>query len=604
VRQCGRRGLEARVVRVEKVEIERFFGLRKLSVELHPELQLVAGANNAGKTSLLRAFEFFVEPRQFAPAQYKPRNAYYGEEGTRSLTRVKIHFGSLTQSEHRAFSPFMRGERLWVEVRTTRKNARTLSASNGEASEAYAAVVERLSLVKIPSVRVGADARAANHAARLTATMQDALVRRRPGPPTSAQKKFAKAGQSALDVVENFLEKSGEALSELLDADGVRFVMPGLEALLVAIVDGVELQTSAGEELFLRDEGTGFQSLLSLGVLHQVGKANARREGLSLFLIEEPEAFLHPQYQRLVVNQILSLPKQSQAIVTTHSPIIVDSVPIRQICRLPRDPGGLQYDWIAEQITDAKAGQLFRYCDAKNSELVFADCVIFCEGITDEGVLRALCRAFLDAPADPRLTIIRTDSKDKAQHFVALARRFGVPYLVVLDKDAYAGSDRTAMKNIARASGADLTNQQVQELVGIGRRRCRSRADAIAARNAANKILAPAHVLTLSADIEAAVVFSFSKTAVLEELGPSRLNHCSSQTIDELERLSGFSMYERLRRAVGSKGWNTGAANKDKCPKPHVLPQLVESRPGRLARGSDLELLLHHIRNMITNGPS
>lgn len=46
-------------MKLDSVEIDRFLGIKHAYFELHPSLQVFAGANNAGKTTLLRAINLF-----------------------------------------------------------------------------------------------------------------------------------------------------------------------------------------------------------------------------------------------------------------------------------------------------------------------------------------------------------------------------------------------------------------------------------------------------------------------------------------------------------------------------------------------------------------
>src|SRR5690606_21828171 len=102
---------------------------------------------------------------------------------------------------------------------------------------------------------------------------------------------------------------------------------------------------------------------------------------------EEPEAFLHPQYQRAVSDYLKQLAKKSQVLISTHSSVLVDSVELSHIARLIKNHNGLDYRWKWEQSELARLKYLSRYCDAKNSELIFAEKVILCEGITDKNII-------------------------------------------------------------------------------------------------------------------------------------------------------------------------------------------------------------------------
>jgi predicted ATP-dependent endonuclease of OLD family len=90
-------------MRIVRVEVERFMGLRRVALEVDPSLQLVAGPNNSGKTTLLRALEFFSNPAEVSLGRIKPQNTYYSKEGPRALTKVRLYFGKLTPQEEKLF---------------------------------------------------------------------------------------------------------------------------------------------------------------------------------------------------------------------------------------------------------------------------------------------------------------------------------------------------------------------------------------------------------------------------------------------------------------------------------------------------------------------
>jgi predicted ATP-dependent endonuclease of OLD family len=46
-----------------------------------------------------------------------------------------------------------------------------------------------------------------------------------------------------------------------------------------------------------------------------------------------------------VSEHLQDLAGQAQVIATTHSPVLVDAVDLRSVCRLKREPSGLLYSW-------------------------------------------------------------------------------------------------------------------------------------------------------------------------------------------------------------------------------------------------------------------
>jgi predicted ATP-dependent endonuclease of OLD family len=199
----------------------------------------------------------------------------------------------------------------------------------------------------------------------------------------------------------------------------LKFSIPSATDALEAILSLSAVLTSADGSLSIRDEGSGFQSLLALGLLDYAISGKKQRGSNDLLLIEEPEVFLHPQYQRTVAKYVSNLAEKAQVFVTTHSPIIIDSVPISSVARLSRHSGGLKYKWKAHSLSAVESGRLERFCDAKNSELVFADKVVFCEGPTDARVVQALIKQKDTTDQSPmNVSVIDMNGKQSIHHFV------------------------------------------------------------------------------------------------------------------------------------------------------------------------------------------
>src|SRR5262245_38378919 len=87
-------------VRIRHIDIERFLCFKALSIDVDRELQLIAGPNNAGKSSLIRLLEaFFSDPAGDALIPLLPVHGYYRELGPRTLSSVQIWFSALEPEE-------------------------------------------------------------------------------------------------------------------------------------------------------------------------------------------------------------------------------------------------------------------------------------------------------------------------------------------------------------------------------------------------------------------------------------------------------------------------------------------------------------------------
>jgi len=103
--------------------------------------------------------------------------------------------------------------------------------------------------------------------------------------------------------------------------------------------DRTREQVKAAAQLYVEDEialplqkmGAGTRSLAILAILLMI----ARKRGRGIIALEEPETFLFPHAQRRVIDEVLAL--ASQTFVTTHSPYVLERLPVESYQRLLRD---------------------------------------------------------------------------------------------------------------------------------------------------------------------------------------------------------------------------------------------------------------------------
>ena len=117
--------------------------------------------------------------------------------------------------------------------------------------------------------------------------------------------------------------------------------------MMIPKVEGIELEVNAlGEvELRLRERGVAIPArVLSEGTLRILGllALAGARETPSLVGFEEPENGVHPNRIELIA-ELLKTRKtigESQYIVTTHSPILLDRIPRESLFTVRESRGG------------------------------------------------------------------------------------------------------------------------------------------------------------------------------------------------------------------------------------------------------------------------
>lgn len=208
----------------------------------------------------------------------------------------------------------------------------------------------------------------------------------------------------------------------------VQAINEGIGTALASLTGGVRPQTAsldfAAEDLFdvardlrfrladagldleeIRTSGLGYANLLYMATV-VVELTKARDADLTLFLVEEPEAHLHPQLQMLVLEFLLDQAQKSsalppvtgrpegrvQVIVTTHSPNLTAWVSPKHlvVIRSLKDHAAQPVFHRTVSVPVADLGikpkalnKVSRYLDVTRSALLFGSRALLVEGITE-----------------------------------------------------------------------------------------------------------------------------------------------------------------------------------------------------------------------------
>ncbi|WP_460359486.1 AAA family ATPase [Mycobacterium sp. ZZG] len=158
--------------------------------------------------------------------------------------------------------------------------------------------------------------------------------------------------------------------------------------------------------------GLGYANLLYIAMI-VLQLVRAKDSDLTLLLVEEPEAHLHPQLQLVLLDFLHDQAKSSgqsddvtqpggkvQVVVTTHSPVLASTVSILNVVVVARDSDGA--DWCTKVtairdlgLKDTDRRKIDRYLNSTRAALLFARDVVLVEGIAEMLVLPALAQHHL-----------------------------------------------------------------------------------------------------------------------------------------------------------------------------------------------------------------
>jgi putative ATP-dependent endonuclease of the OLD family len=150
-----------------------------------------------------------------------------------------------------------------------------------------------------------------------------------------------------------------------------------------------------GKNIPINILGLGQQNILylSLFVAKLINEQN--KNELNILLIEEPEAHLHPQLQKLLFSN-LGVLNNTQVFMTSHSTHIASDCEFKNLNILYKniEKSVKSFSPFLNNLLSPRETLLLkRYLDATRSEIFFASAVIFVEGVAEQFLLPAIAKA-------------------------------------------------------------------------------------------------------------------------------------------------------------------------------------------------------------------
>lgn len=462
---------------IESVALRGYRGL-DLEVPLTGPLAVVVGPNNAGKSALIDAIRTVLTPHAGRMGQRWLQLSDFSDDlGPSDELNIVITLGGVPEDERgrliTILAPLAGADKAKIRLRATRTLegkviARLYGGDFGQ-NDVEPMAREALQFVYLPALR-------------------DAVGDLRPGPSNklpSLVSAFAPPGhadrdaliaiaQDANDKLQAVpaIDSSSKAIQDRLNGmtgtsafaymSELRFTPSDYDKIVAA------LQALAGADALahLQQSGLGYNNLIYVAVV-LAALQHENDAALSVLLIEEPEAHLHPQLQSLLMRYLEQLTLlDAQVISTTHSPQFASSAQVERITVLARRRGDktTAHPLKRAALRDVEFRYLRRFLDVTKSSLLFAEGVILVEGIAEQLLLPTIARRIGVSLVDHGISIVNVEGV-AFKPFLGLFTSDALPMrcVAISDSDPYLDAQGNLQPLAARArSLAAFASPQVK----------------------------------------------------------------------------------------------------------------------------------------------
>ncbi|MGG5342187.1 ATP-dependent nuclease [Enterococcus sp. AZ192] len=262
---------------------------------------------------------------------------------------------------------------------------------------------------------------------------------------TDIQTAMNELKQQTDSLLDSISSEVSVVLNSLFTEQGLELKISGGEVTGFSIRDFIKnsdtkitvKSDSRKEAMLLSEQGTGVQRMSLIYTIQKIIEKGLGDLGGRMLLVDEPEAFLHPEAVRGLSASLYKIGDSMPIIITTHSPVLINlenSHTVIDVFKIDKDkPDAITlfnsnlHSFDCDDIANMK---ILNYVDSYVNEFFFSNKNVIVEGNTEKIVLKYIQKTY-----NVSFHIIEARGKSTICTLMKILNQFQTDYHVLHDID-------------------------------------------------------------------------------------------------------------------------------------------------------------------------
>lgn len=324
-------------MKIKSIYIKRFRSILNLKLDLDSleHITTICGANNSGKTNVLRAINLFFNSQDYIAEEDCPNHKFYGSRGGNVYPEITLEF----QKDNDIYKITKKFDLKGIrEI----QGEKIISGQKNEVlDESFINTLEsKISFFYLPSINISFPDLINN----LIEEIYDLEYSkaRFSGLKSELKKSFDNYTNGLVEVLNNLAEEINPIFQEFNENWEVGFeYVSDVKKFRDLISNDVDFFFNDKSNRNIEAKGSGLQRLGFI-LMHSRILTKVKNKQ-PILLIDEPDIYLHQGLQKKLKAHLEKLCPKSQIILTTHSPVFIDSYNLRNTFLLDLEIGQRTY---------------------------------------------------------------------------------------------------------------------------------------------------------------------------------------------------------------------------------------------------------------------